>query len=117
MNIEDKNIITELGIILKQATFHNSNNAAVLDSIEDFINRINSIIEIEGMLRINLVGDIFYLNNTLVKYSTEASAITDHIIIEFKKRGATCAFRYKREVIVNRKHWANSTEAQGETCL
>lgn len=93
MSIEGKNIITELGIILKQATFHNSNNAAVLNSIEDFIKRINSIIETEGILKINLVGDIFYLNNTLVKYSTEAYEITDHIIIEFKKRDlGTVAF-------------------------
>ena len=86
ISMEDKNIIKELGIILKQVQFHNSNNATVMDSIEDFLNRINPIIETEGIQRIDLIGDIFYLNNTLVKYSMETSGITDYLISELKER-------------------------------
>jgi len=114
MSIEGRNLITEFGILLKQAKFHNSNNATVLDSIEDFLNRINSIIETEGILKIDLVGDIFYLNSALVKYSMEASGITDYIIIEFKKRDiGTVAFTdnlYADDMKVFIEAFNNSTD-------
>ncbi len=90
---EGKNIIKQLAIILKQGQFHDTDNAVVISSIEEFLNLINPIIETEGIQKIDLIDEVFYLNNTLIKYPVESSLIFDFLLREFKKRDlGTVAF-------------------------
>jgi HD-GYP domain-containing protein (c-di-GMP phosphodiesterase class II) len=81
-----RSIIKQLAIVLKQGQFHDAGNAVVISSIEEFLNIINPVIESEGVQKIELVGDIFYLNNTLIKYPLASSLNFDYLIKEFKKR-------------------------------
>ncbi|UCH81348.1 MAG: HD domain-containing protein [Nitrospiraceae bacterium] len=82
--IED--VLKKLAIVLKQGQFHDIDNAVVISSIEVFLNLMNPLIEHDGIQKIDLIGDLFYLNNTRVKFSSKSSIILDDLAKEFVRR-------------------------------
>ena len=82
--IED--VLKKLAIVLKQGQFHDIDNAVVMTSIEEFLKLINPLIEHDGIQKIDLIGDLFYLNNSRVKYSLKSTIILDDLSKEFIKR-------------------------------
>ncbi|UCH46210.1 MAG: HD domain-containing protein [Nitrospiraceae bacterium] len=82
--IED--VLKKLAIVLKQGQFHDVDNALVMTSIKVFLKLINELIEYDGIQKIDLIGDLFYLNNARVKYSSKSSVILDDLSREFIKR-------------------------------
>ncbi len=82
--IED--VLKKLAIVLKQGQFHDSDNAVVISSIKAFLKLIDQLIEHDGTQKIDLVGDLFYLNRTRVKYSSRSSILLEDLSREFIKR-------------------------------
>jgi putative nucleotidyltransferase with HDIG domain len=84
--ITGKHIIKQLAIALKQGQFHDTENTVVVSSIEEFLEMINPAIEAEGVQTVELAGEMFYLNGTLIKYPLEFSQNFDFLIREFQKK-------------------------------
>ncbi|HDH02494.1 MAG TPA: HD domain-containing protein, partial [Nitrospirae bacterium] len=81
-----KTIINQLGVVLRTGHLHDIDNVAVIDAIEKFLNLLNPITEAEGSLRIDLVGEFFYINDSRVRYPLEYMLNFDYLLREFQKR-------------------------------
>ncbi len=81
-----KEMINQLSIVLRNAHFHNIENDAVLESIIKLRDIINPYIKNEGVLRIDLRGDFFYVNDMRIRYPLEYLLNFDFITNEFRKR-------------------------------
>ncbi len=81
-----KDIINQLGVIIRNAAIHDPNNIAVTSAIEKFIAIINPAIFLTKGLTLELRGEFFYLNDERVRYSLEFLQNFDSLAKEFKKR-------------------------------
>ncbi len=86
LNLEAKNIINQLAVVLRSAQFHSPTNVAVLSAIEKFVASINPYIESEGVVSIDVVGEFFYVNDNRVRYSVEYLQSFDSLMKDFKER-------------------------------
>ena len=66
---------------------HDINNTAVVNQMEKFISLLNGVFSEDRTLRIDLVGEIFHVNNERVRYPLEYLLNFDYLFREFKKRG------------------------------
>ncbi len=83
---ESQELINQFSIIVRSSQFHDPDNVAVLNVLEKFLPRINSYIEREGLLKIDLIGEFFYLNDSRVKYPMEFLLNFDYLAREFRRR-------------------------------
>ena len=81
-----QDIINQLSIILRTAQIHDPTNIAVTSAIERFLALINQLIEIEHNVKLDLIGEFFYINDIRVRYSLEYLLNFDFIIREIRKR-------------------------------
>jgi HD-GYP domain-containing protein (c-di-GMP phosphodiesterase class II) len=81
-----KDIINQLGVIIRNAAIHDPNNVAVTSAIEKFIAIVNPAIFLSKGLTLELRGEFFYLNDERVRYSLEFLQNFDFLAKEFKKR-------------------------------
>lgn len=81
-----KDIINQLGVIIRNAAIHDPNNVAVTSAIDKFIAIINPAIFLSKALTLELRGEFFYLNDERVRYSLEFLQNFDSLAKEFKKR-------------------------------
>jgi len=81
-----KIIINQLGVVLRTGHFHDIDNVAVIDAIEKFLNLINPLTEAEGSLKIDIIGEFFYINDSRVRYPLEYMLNFDYLLREFRKR-------------------------------
>lgn len=81
-----KDIVNQLAVIIRTAQIHNTTNVAVQTSIEKFVIMVNTLLEQEGAIDLELIGEYFYLNEERVKYSMEYLINFDFLQREFKKR-------------------------------
>lgn len=68
---QGKEMINQLSIVLRNSNFHNIENDAVFEAIMKLREIINPYIETEGLLRIDLRGDFFYVNDMRIRYPLE----------------------------------------------
>lgn len=80
-------IINNLAILLRTSHVHDINNTAVVNQMEKFISLLNGVFSEDRTLRIDLVGEIFHVNNERVRYPLEYLLNFDYLFREFKKRG------------------------------
>jgi len=81
-----KDMINQLSILLRNGHIHNIENDAVLEAMMKFCDIVNPYIESEGFLKIDLIGDFFYLNDDRVRYPVEFLLNFDYLTEELIKR-------------------------------
>jgi HD-GYP domain-containing protein (c-di-GMP phosphodiesterase class II) len=81
-----RDIINQLSIALRTARLHDIENIAVTNVIAKLQDLLNSYKESDTVLKLELAGDFFYINNTLVKYPLEFLLNFDYLSKEFRKR-------------------------------
>ncbi|MBE0425569.1 MAG: HD-GYP domain-containing protein [Nitrospirae bacterium] len=81
-----QDVINQLSVILRTAQIHDPNNIAVTLAIERFLALINQLAELEQNVKLDLIGEFFYINDIRVRYSLEYLLNFDFIIREFRKR-------------------------------
>ncbi|VAX28517.1 hypothetical protein MNBD_NITROSPIRAE02-1129 [hydrothermal vent metagenome] len=86
LKVAGKTIINQLGVVLRTGHFHDIDNVAVIDAIEKFLNLLTPLTEAEGSLRIDLIGEFFYINDSRVRYPLEYLLNFDYLLREFQKR-------------------------------
>ena len=85
--IEGIDLINQLSIVLKNGVLHSVENDAVLETIVKLLDIINPSVAKDGMLRIDLIGEFFYINDTRMRYALEHLVNFDYLTAELKKRG------------------------------
>jgi len=87
-------LINQVAIILKTSLIHDPGNMAVRTAVEKFIVMMNELVETQGSLMLELIGEFFYINGTRVRYSLEYLLNFDFLLKEFRKREiGTVTFR------------------------
>jgi HD-GYP domain-containing protein (c-di-GMP phosphodiesterase class II) len=81
-----QDIINQLSVILRTAQIHDPGNIAVMIAIEKFLLLIGLITQTESQVKLEIVGEFFYLNDIRVRYPLEYLLNFDFLIREFKKR-------------------------------
>lgn len=81
-----QDIINQLSVILRTAQIHDPSNIAVTIAIEKFLVLLNPLIKSEERLKIDLIGEFFYINDVRVRYALEYLLNFDFIIRELRKR-------------------------------
>jgi len=66
-----QDIINQLSVILRTAHIHDPGNIAVVTAIEKFLLLVGLITQAESQIKLELVGEFFYLNDTRVRYPLE----------------------------------------------
>jgi HD-GYP domain-containing protein (c-di-GMP phosphodiesterase class II) len=75
-----------MSIALKTARLHDIENIAVTKVIEKLQGLLNSFIASDDACKLELAGDFFYINDTLVKYPLEFLLNFDYLSTEFRNR-------------------------------
>lgn len=86
VKVKAKDIINYLAVIIRTGHFHTLENVAVQNAIVKFIELMNPLIEKEDSVRIDLIGEFFYINDSRVKYPIEFLLNFDFLIREFRRR-------------------------------
>jgi HD-GYP domain-containing protein (c-di-GMP phosphodiesterase class II) len=81
-----RSIINQLAILLRNLQIHDPNNEAVRDSIGRLIKLITPVLKSEKELRIDLIGEYFYFNNSRVKFPLNLLQNFDFLVSEFRRR-------------------------------
>lgn len=83
---ESQNLINQISILIRTSQFHDPDNVAVMNVLEKALPMLNNFVEREGALRLDLVGEFFYLNDSRVKYPMEFLLNFDYLSREFRRR-------------------------------
>jgi putative nucleotidyltransferase with HDIG domain len=81
-----KDIVNHLSAALRSSQIHDPNNEAVTTIIDKFIVMINSLVETERVVALQLRGEFFYLNDYRIRYSLDYLLNFDFLVRECKKR-------------------------------
>jgi putative nucleotidyltransferase with HDIG domain len=81
-----KDIVNHLSAALRSSQIHDTNNEAVTTIIDKFIVMINSLVETERVVALELRGEFFYLNDYRIRYSLDYLLNFDFLVRECKKR-------------------------------
>ncbi len=90
-----KDIINQLAIVIRNAYFHDLDNVAVVNSIEKFFSLIEPIFREDSQIKIELLGEFFYLNDTRIRYPLELLLNFDYLIREFRRRDLGAVIFYE----------------------
>ncbi len=86
LRLAGKTIINQLGVVLRTGQIHDIDNVAVVDAVDKFIRLVNPVIEAEGLLKIDVIGEFFYINDSRVRYPLEYMLNFDYLLREFQRR-------------------------------
>ncbi|MDA8171627.1 MAG: HD-GYP domain-containing protein [Nitrospiraceae bacterium] len=81
-----RDIVNQLAVIVRTSQIHDPRNVAVASAVEKFVANVNALMQEEGPLEIEMVGEYFYLNGERVKFTTEHLLNFDSLLREFKRR-------------------------------
>lgn len=81
-----KDLINQISIVVRTAQIHDSNNVAILSSINKFVSIINELLDKEGLIKLEIRGEFFYINEYRIRYPLEYLLNFDFLIREFKNR-------------------------------
>ncbi len=84
--VDGKTILNQFAVVLRTGNFYDADNVAVKSAVEKFLNIANPAIEAEGVFRIDLIGEYFYINDTRVRYPLEYILNFDYLVREFRRR-------------------------------
>ncbi len=83
---EPKHIINQLAVLVRTGMIHSTENVAVMKAIDRFIHLMRPYFEESDPLRIDLIGEFFYLNESRVRYPLEYLLNFDYLSREFRRR-------------------------------
>lgn len=81
-----KDIINQIAVMVRTAHIHDPGNIAVTTAIERFTATVNPLVNLNGKVTLEIVGEYFYLDESRVRYSMEYLLNFDFLIREFKRR-------------------------------
>jgi len=81
-----KELINQLSVVLRTSQIHDANNVALVSSISRIVAMLNTFIEQERVITLELRGEFFYINEYRIRYSMEYLLNFDFLVREFKKR-------------------------------
>ncbi|MBI5848388.1 MAG: HD-GYP domain-containing protein [Nitrospirae bacterium] len=81
-----KELINQLSVVLRTSQIHDANNIALVSSMSRLVAMLNTFIEQEKIITLELRGEFFYINEYRIRYSLEYLLNFDFLIREFKKR-------------------------------
>ncbi len=81
-----KELINQLSVVLRTSQIHDANNVALVSSISRIVAMLNTFIEQERAITLELRGEFFYINDYRIRYSMEYLLNFDFLVREFKKR-------------------------------
>lgn len=80
-----KDVVNQLAAVIRTSQIHEPSNVAVVSSIDKLTSMINPLIEGEGTVTLELVGEYFYVNDARVKFPMEYVINFDYLVREFKR--------------------------------
>jgi putative nucleotidyltransferase with HDIG domain len=80
-----KDIVNQLTAIIRTAQIHDPSNVAVVSAAEKFVAMINAFTSQGETVKLELVGEYFYVNDSRVKFPMEYLVNFDSLAQEFKK--------------------------------
>jgi putative nucleotidyltransferase with HDIG domain len=86
LNKTAKELVNQISVVLRTAQIHDPNNVAVTSLIDRLIGMVNSLVNLERIVVIEVRGEFFYINDTRIRYSVEYLLNFDFLMREFKKR-------------------------------
>ncbi len=86
INRTAKDLVNQLSAALRSSQVHDPNNEAVTSIIDKFVSLVNSYIESERIIALELRGEFFYLNDVRIRYSLEYLLNFDYLLRECKRR-------------------------------
>lgn len=86
INKAAKDLINQLSLVLRTAQIHDPGNIAVTSVIAKLVSLINLMVSNEMMIKLELRGEYFYINEYRIRYSLEYLLSFDFLVREFKKR-------------------------------
>lgn len=81
-----KELINQLSVVLRTSQIHDANNVALISSMSRLVAMLNTFVEQEHIVTLELRGEFFYINDYRIRYSLEYLLNFDFLIREFKKR-------------------------------
>lgn len=81
-----KELINQLSVVLRTSQIHDANNVALISSMSRLVAMLNTFVEQENIVTLELRGEFFYINDYRIRYSLEFLLNFDFLIREFKKR-------------------------------
>jgi putative nucleotidyltransferase with HDIG domain len=81
-----KDLVNHLSAALRSSQIHDPNNEAVTTIIDKLIVMVNSLVETERLVALELRGEFFYLNDYRIRYSLDYLLNFDFLVRECKKR-------------------------------
>lgn len=81
-----KDLINQISVVLRTSQIHDANNVALVSAMSRLVAMLNTFIEQENTIILELRGEFFYINDYRIRYSLEYLLNFDFLIREFKKR-------------------------------
>lgn len=81
-----KELINQLSVVLRTSQIHDANNVALVSSTSRLVAMLNTFVEQEKIVTLELRGEFFYINEYRIRYSLEYLLNFDFLVREFKKR-------------------------------
>ncbi len=81
-----KELINQFSIVLRTSQIHDANNIALVSSMSRLVAMLNTFVEQEKIVTLELRGEFFYINEYRIRYSLEYLLNFDFLAREFKKR-------------------------------
>ena len=81
-----KELINQLSVVLRTSQIHDANNVALVSSVSRLVAMLNTFVEQEDIITLELRGEFFYINEYRIRYSLEYLLNFDFLVREFKKR-------------------------------
>ena len=86
IELKGKDIVNQLAVMIRTGHFHTLENVAVENAIRRFLEIVNPLFHEEDYIRIDLIGEFFYINDTRIRYPIELLLNFDFLIREFRRR-------------------------------
>lgn len=80
-----KEVVNQMAAAIRMSQIHDPSNVAVASAVDKFVSTINAIVEHEGAVTIEVLGEFFYMNEARVRYSMEYLINFDFLLREFKR--------------------------------
>lgn len=81
-----KELINQLSVVLRTSQIHDANNVALVSAMSRLVAMLNTFVEQENGITLELRGEFFYINEYRIRYSLEYLLNFDFLVREFKKR-------------------------------
>jgi putative nucleotidyltransferase with HDIG domain len=81
-----RDLVNQLSGVLRSSQVHDPDNEAVTAIVDKIVSMVNSLMESERIIALELRGEFFYLNDYRIRYSLEYLLNFDYLVRECKRR-------------------------------